>query len=49
MLGVFVGPALLAVTHAVVKDWATGIAIEEREQQATDLAFSAVPNAATAR
>lgn len=42
LLGVFVGPTLLAVTHAVVRDWA----IEQHaEQRAEGLAAasSAVP------
>lgn len=46
LLGVFVGPTLLAVTHAVVKDWARDVAIEQR---AEDMAAAPVPGAATAR
>lgn len=43
LLGVFVGPTLLAVTHVVIRDWA----IEQREQRSEGLA--AVSSAAPTR
>jgi predicted PurR-regulated permease PerM len=33
LLGVFIGPTLLAVAHAVLRDWTTGVAVQERAEE----------------